>query len=134
MIQKTKSHRICKTNTKNRCEIKNIRISSLFNNVTAACVNTLRLKAKHIYKYTNIQIYTNIYIYIIELNNNPDIRQYSAKNWKKILDYCEILLNTYLIQPDDLLIILNSVNNDIQFSMEINDNSSLFWHSHNKIT
>ena len=61
LIQKNKGHRICKTNTKNRCEIKNIRISSLFDNVTAACVNTLRLKAKHIYK---LQIYKYIYIYI----------------------------------------------------------------------
>ena len=54
------------------------------------------------------------------------IRQHFVKNWKRLPDDCEILLNTCLTKPDDLLIILNSVNNDIQFSMEINDNSSLF--------
>ena len=40
---------------------------------------------------------------------------------KKIPNDCEILLNTDLIKPDDLLTILNSVNNDIQFSVELND-------------
>ena len=45
---------------------------------------------------------------------------------KKIPNDCEILLNTDLIKPDDLLTILNSVNNDIQFSMELNHNKLLF--------
>ena len=66
-----------------------------------------------------IYIYIYIYIYMY-------IRQHFVKNWKRLPDDCEILLNTCLTKPDDLLIILNSVNNDIQFSMEINDNSSLF--------
>ena len=59
---------------------------------------------------------------LIELNYNLDIRQYFVANWKRFLDDCEILLNKDLIKPDDLLTILNSVNNDIQFSMELNDN------------
>ena len=59
---------------------------------------------------------------LIELNHNLDIRQYSVENWKRFLGDCEILLKTDLIQPDDLLRILNSVNNNIQFLMELNDN------------
>ena len=63
---------------------------------------------------------------LIELNYNLDIKQYFVKDWKRFLDDCEILLNTDLIKPDDLLIILNSVNNDIQFSVELNDNKPPF--------
>ena len=48
------------------------------------------------------------------------------ENWKRFLDDCEILLKTDLIKPDDLLTVLNSVNNDIQFSMELNDKKLLF--------
>ena len=48
------------------------------------------------------------------------------ENWERFLDDCEILLKTDLIKPDDLLTILNSVNNDIQFSMELNDNKLPF--------
>ena len=47
--------------------------------------------------------------------------QYFVKNWKRFLDVCEVLLNTYLVKPGDLLSILNSVNNDIKFSMELNE-------------
>ena len=63
---------------------------------------------------------------LIELNYNLDIRHYFVENWKRFLDDCEIFLNTDLIKPDDLLTILNSVNNDIQFSMELNDNKIPF--------
>ena len=49
----------------------------------------------------------------------------SGKTRKKILDNCEIILNKYLIKPDDLLI-LKSRNNDIQFTMELNDNKLPF--------
>ena len=48
------------------------------------------------------------------------------ENWKRFLDDCEILLKTDLIKPDDLLTILNSANNDIQFSMELNDSKLPF--------
>ena len=48
------------------------------------------------------------------------------ENWKRFLNDCEILLKTYLIKPDDLLTILNSVNNDIEFSVELNDNKLPF--------
>ena len=59
---------------------------------------------------------------LIELNCNLDIRQYL----KKFLGDCEILLNTDLIKPDDLLTMLNSVNYDFQFSMELSDNKLPF--------
>ena len=48
------------------------------------------------------------------------------ENWKRFLDDCEILLKTDLIKPDDLLTILNSVNNEIQYSVELNDNKLPF--------
>ena len=60
------------------------------------------------------------------MNYNLDIRQYFVENWKRFLDDCEILLKTDLIKLDDLLTVLNSVNNDIQFSMELNDKKLLF--------
>ena len=74
--------------------------------------------------YVNLSMgYHEIRLYdLIELNHNLDIRQYSVENWKRFLGDCEILLKTDLIQPDDLLRILNSVNNNIQFLMELNDN------------
>ena len=71
--------------------------------------------------YHEIKLYD-----LIELNYKFDIRQYFVENWKIFLDDCEILLNTDLIKPDDLLTILNSVNNPIQFSMELNDNKLPF--------
>ena len=55
-----------------------------------------------------------------------DISQHFVKNWKRSLEDYEILLNTNVIKRDDLLTILNSVNNDIQFPMELNDNKLLF--------
>ena len=54
---------------------------------------------------------------LIESNSNLDIRQHFVKNWKIFIDDCEI--------PGELLTILNSVNNDIQFSMELSDKNLL---------
>ena len=71
--------------------------------------------------YANLRMsYLEIKLYdLIEFNYNLDIRQYLVENWKKLIDDCEILLKADLIKPDDLLTILNSVNNDIQFSNEL---------------
>ena len=71
--------------------------------------------------YHEIKLYD-----LIELNYNLDIRQYFVENWKRFIDDCQILLNTDLIKPDDLLTILHSVNNDIQFSMELSYNKLPF--------
>ena len=48
------------------------------------------------------------------------------ENWERFLDDCEILLKADVKKLDDLLTILNSVNNDIQFSMELNDSKLPF--------
>ena len=74
--------------------------------------------------YANLSMgYHEIKLYdLIELNYNLDIRQYFVENWKRFLDDCEILLKTDLIKPDDLLTILNSVSNNFQILMELNDN------------
>ena len=78
--------------------------------------------------YANLSMgYHQIKLYdLIELNYNLDIRQYFEENWKSFLDDCEIFLKTDLIKLDDLLTILNSVDNDIQFSMELTDNELHF--------
>ena len=78
--------------------------------------------------YANLSMgYHEIKLYdLIALNYNLDIRQYFVENWERFLDDCEILLKTDLIKPDDLLTILNSANNDIQFSMELNDSKLPF--------
>ena len=78
--------------------------------------------------YANLSTgYHEIKFYdLIDLNYNLDIRQYFMKNWKRLLDDCEILLKTDLMKPDNLLTILNSVSNDIRFSMELNDNKPPF--------
>ena len=78
--------------------------------------------------YANLSMgYREIKLYnLIELKYNLDIRQYFLENWERFLDDWEILLKTDLIKPDDLLTILNSVNSDIQFSTELNDNKLPF--------
>ena len=80
--------------------------------------------------YTNLSMgYYEIKLYdLIELNYNLDIRQYFVENWKRLLGDYKILLKTDHMKPDDLLTILNFVNNDIQFSMELNDNKLPFLH------
>ena len=60
------------------------------------------------------------------MNYNLNITQYFVENWERFLDDCEILLKADLKKPNDLLTILNSVNNDIQFSMELNDSKLPF--------
>ena len=66
--------------------------------------------------YHEIKLYD-----LIKLNYNLEIRQY----WR-FLDDCQILLKTDPIILDELLAILISVNNDIQFSMKLNDNKLPF--------
>ena len=73
--------------------------------------------------YANLSMgYHKIKLYdLIELNYNLDIWQYFVENWKRFLDDCQILLKTDITKPNDLLTIINSLNNNIQFSMELND-------------
>ena len=71
--------------------------------------------------YHEIKLYD-----LLESNYNFNIRQYFVDNWKRFLDDCEILFNWILTKLDDLATILNSVNNDIHFSMELSENRLLF--------
>ena len=48
------------------------------------------------------------------------------EKFRRILDDGEVLLNTYLKKPNELLTILNFINNDIQFSMKLSDNKLPF--------
>ena len=49
---------------------------------------------------------------------NLVVSKFFEENWFGFLDDCEILLNTKLIKPIDLLTILNQVNPNFQFTME----------------
>ena len=72
--------------------------------------------------YANLSMrYDEIKLYdLMELNYNLDIRQYSVESWKRFLDDC-ILFNTHLVKLNDLLTILNSINDDIQYSIGLID-------------
>ena len=78
--------------------------------------------------YANLSMgYHEIKLYDFnESNYNFQIRQYFVENWRRFLDDCGIILNIDVINPDGLLTIINSVNNDIQFSMELSDNKLPF--------
>ena len=74
------------------------------------------------YENLNMEYHESKFHNLIEFNYNLEIRQYFVENWKRWW-----LWNTYQdITPDDLLAILNSINNAIQFSMELNDDKLPF--------
>ena len=47
------------------------------------------------------------------------VKNYIYNNWKRYLDDCQIPTDTSLINPNDLLDLLNSINEKIQFTMEL---------------
>ena len=63
--------------------------------------------------YHEIQVY-----FIIKNTYNLVVSKFFEENWFRFLDDCEILLNTKLVKPIDLLTILNQVNPNFQFTME----------------
>ena len=83
------------------------------------CVCTYLCKPKHGVPWNQI-----LWSYWIELQ--PWHQAILCEIWERLLDDGEILLNTGLIKLDDLLTILNSVKNDIQFSIELCDNKLNF--------
>ena len=48
------------------------------------------------------------------------------ENWKRYLDRGEILLKTDLTKLNHLLTVLNSMNDDIQFTVELSENKLQF--------
>ena len=63
--------------------------------------------------YHEIQVY-----FVIKNTYGLLVSKLFEENWFRFLDDCEILLNTKLIKPNDLLTILNQVNPNLQFTME----------------
>ena len=63
--------------------------------------------------YHEIQVY-----FVIKNTYSLVVSKFFEENWFRFLDDCEILLNTKLIKPNDLLTILNQVNPNLQFTME----------------
>ena len=62
--------------------------------------------------YQEIQVY-----FIIKNIYNLVVSKFFEENWFRLLPDCETLLNTKLIKPDGLLIVLNQVNPNLQFIM-----------------
>ena len=56
--------------------------------------------------------------FVIKNTYSLVVSKFFEENWFRFLDDCEILLNTKLIKPNDLLTILNQVNPNLQFTME----------------
>ena len=54
------------------------------------------------------------------------MKEYVIEHWLRLLDDCQILLDTLKIKPTDLLIVLNSINKFIQFTLEFSDVQSPF--------
>ena len=63
--------------------------------------------------YHEIQVY-----FVIKNTCSLVVSKFFEENWFRFLDNCQILLNTKLIKPNDLLTILNQVNPNLQFTME----------------
>ena len=63
--------------------------------------------------YYEIQVY-----FIIKNTYSLVVSKFFEESWFRVLDDCEIPLNTKLIKPNDLLTILNQVNPNLQFIME----------------
>ena len=63
--------------------------------------------------YHEIQVY-----FIIKNNYKLVVSKFFEENSFRFLVDCEIVLNTKLIKPNDLLTILNQVNPNLQFTME----------------
>ena len=62
--------------------------------------------------------YQEIQVYLIIKNiYNLVVSKFFEENWFRFLHDCETLLNTKLIKPDGLLIVLNQVNPNLQFIM-----------------
>ena len=72
--------------------------------------------------YANLPMaYHEIQLYFIIINTySLVVSKFFEENWFRFLDDCEILLNTKLIKPNDLLTILNQLDPNLQFTMERN--------------
>ena len=66
--------------------------------------------------YLEIKLYT-----ICELKWGKVTMLYIYENWSRFLDDCHITLDTKDVIPEDLLAILNSINKNIQFTMDYSD-------------
>ena len=75
--------------------------------------------------YHEIQVYSTI-----KKTSNLVVSKFFEENWffeeNRFLDDCEILLNSKLIKPNDILTILNQVNPNLQFTMERNNTNLPF--------
>ena len=58
------------------------------------------------------------FFFVIKNTYSLVVSKFFEENWFRFLDDCEIVLNTKLIKPNDLLKNLNQVNPSLQFTME----------------
>ena len=78
------------------------------------------VQSSHLLMYTNLTMaYHKIQVYFIFKNiYNLLVSKFFVENWFQFLGYFELLLNTELIKPNNLLRILNQVNINLQFTMD----------------
>lgn len=73
--------------------------------------------------YANLTMgYHEVQLYSIIYQNYRLASDYFTNSWFRFLDDCQILLKVDLINPDNLLNILNKININIQFTMEKSQN------------
>ena len=79
--------------------------------------------------YANLAMtYHEIQVYFISKNTYSFVEsKFFEENWFQFLDDCEILRNTKLIKPNDLLTILNQVNPNLQLTMDRSTTNLLFF-------
>ena len=66
--------------------------------------------------YSEVKLYN-----LCEQRWGLEIRNYVHENWSRFLDDCEILLDKRKIKPEEFQVILNSINNNIQYTMDHSD-------------
>ena len=54
-----------------------------------------------------------------------EFQAFILENWNQFLDDCQTTLDKNMERPQELLEVLNSVNGDIQFTMEFSDKEIL---------
>ena len=63
--------------------------------------------------YSEVNLYN-----LCEQRWGLEIRNYVYENWSRFLDDCEILLDKQKINPEEFQVILNSINSNIQYTMD----------------
>ena len=88
----------------------------MFHQITGTAMGTIVAPtyATLVMGFLEIHLYNKI-----QRNFGAQIREKFEEEWNRFLDDCFIILQILIIQPEVLLNLLNSINSNIQFTMEI---------------